>query len=266
MRILDELEYFYKVYILGTINKLLVKNFGSKYPWVKQPVDSRDYILTLPTVALPSTVDLRNKMPSVYDQGDLGSCTANAIGAAFEYLEAVKTMPSRLFIYYNERSLEGTVSTDAGAIIRDGIKVVVKNGVCPESLWPYNVAQFAVKPPQKCYDQAIKHVVVKYYSVQQNLTALKTALASNLPIVFGVSVYESFEQVTDGNIPMPKPSEKCLGGHAILICGYCDKTQRFIFRNSWGTSWGQAGYGTLPYAYVTNPNLASDFWVIQSET
>ena len=110
--------------------------------------------------SLPTKVDLRSKMPRVYDQGHLGSCTANAIGAAFEF-DLMKQrqkdfMPSRLFIYYNERAIEGTVDSDSGAMIRDGIKSTAKLGVCTEDTWPYDLARFTEKPPAKAYTEAYK--------------------------------------------------------------------------------------------------------------
>jgi C1A family cysteine protease len=221
-------------------------------------------------VRLPATVDLSKlaAMPQVYDQGDLGSCTANAIAAAYEYEACKQSLtdftPSRLAIYYDERYLEHTVASDAGAEIRDGMKVVAKNGVAKEALWPYVISKFAKKPPQAYYTAARAHLTTSYESVEQSETAIKSQLASGYPVVFGISVYESFESATvarTGTVPMPKANEKMLGGHAILIVGYTSSV--FRFRNSWGTSWGKSGYATLPKAYVLNPQLASDFWTIR---
>jgi C1A family cysteine protease len=206
----------------------------------------------------------------VYDQGQLGSCTANAIGAAFEF-ELVKQslpdfMPSRLFIYYNERAMEGSVSTDSGAQIRDGIKSVAKQGVCPEPMWPYVIAKFRTKPPKPCYVEALKHRVSLYQRLVPTLNQLKGCLASGYPFVFGFTVYDSFESpavAKSGHAPMPAPAEAVIGGHAVMAVGFDDSKQWFIVRNSWGTTWGMKGYFTLPYAYVTDPNLADDFWTIR---
>ena len=134
----------------GGLSVRQVKRFG----WVPDIPDARDFMFSAPEtvlLALPKRVNLTSKMPAVYDQGQLGSCTANAIGAAFEYEQLQQKqkdfMPSRLFIYYNERAIEGTVDSDSGAMIRDGIKSVAKLGVCPEDVWPYDVARFMEKPP-----------------------------------------------------------------------------------------------------------------------
>jgi C1A family cysteine protease len=220
-------------------------------------------------VALPKKVNLTSKMPPVYDQGQLGSCTANAIGAAFEYEQLKQKqkdfMPSRLFIYYNERAIEGTVDSDSGAMIRDGIKSVAKLGVCPEDTWPYDIAHFTEKPPKKAYTEATKHQVLVYRRVIANLHQMQGCLASGYPFVFGFTVYESFmtpEVAATGEVPLPPRSEQVLGGHAVLAVGYDDATQRFIVRNSWGKGWGNKGYCTMPYGYLTDPSLARDFWAV----
>jgi len=206
----------------------------------------------------------------VYDQGQLGSCTANAIAAALEFDQTKEKqqvfMPSRLFIYYNERDMEGTVNEDSGAQIRDGIKSVAQQGDCPETLWPYDITKFAVKPPAQCYQQALKFKALQYQRLSQILNQLKGCLASGYPFVFGFTVYSSFEskQVAQtGHAPMPSPSEASVGGHAVMAVGYDDSQNWFIVRNSWGIGWGMQGYFTLPYAYLLERNLANDFWTIR---
>src|SRR5581483_6823476 len=196
--------------------------------------------------------------------------TANAIAAAIEFDRLKQRlddfMPSRLFIYYNERDMEGTVASDAGAMIRDGIKVVNQFGACMESEWPYDINQFTVKPPQAAYDSAMQHKALAYLSIPQNLFQLKGCLAAGFPFVFGFTVYESFESeqmAQTGIMTMPKPNEQSLGGHAVLAVGYDDNTQMFIVRNSWGADWGQGGYFMMPYTYMTSPDLADDFWTIR---
>jgi C1A family cysteine protease len=222
-------------------------------------------------------------MPPVYDQGQLGSCTANAIGAAFEFQQRKEQladfMPSRLFIYYNERKIEGTVDQDSGAMIRDGIKTVAKQGVCPETEWPYEAipadanghfppgSREATKPTDACYQDALKNRVTTYQRVITTLDQLRGCLAAGYPFVFGFTVYESFESqqvASSGEAPMPKAGEKQLGGHAVLAVGYDEDQQRFIVRNSWGPGWGMKGYFTLPYPYLLQDTLSSDFWTIRS--
>lgn len=217
-------------------------------------------------------VDLRPFCPPIYDQGELGSCTANAIAAAYQFDEMKEKeknifIPSRLFIYYGEREMEGTINEDSGAQIRDGITFINKVGVCPESIWPYNISKFATKPPQICYTTCKNHKCSSYKRIVQNLSQLKQCLINGYPFVFGISVYESFEsqQVTQtGNVPMPRSDEQLLGGHAVMCVGFDDDKHVFIVRNSWGPNWGDKGYFYLPYNYVTNSNLSSDFWTILS--
>jgi C1A family cysteine protease len=221
--------------------------------------------------ALPPSVDLRSACPPIVDQGELGSCTANAIAGALEFDQMKQKLvdvfpPSRLFIYYNERVIEGTVNEDSGAMIRDGIKTVSKEGAPHEPLWPYDISKFKVKPSAAAYKDGAKHPAILYQRLNQTVDQLKGCLASGFPFVFGFSVYESFEtQVVakTGKVPMPKPKEKQLGGHAVLAVGYDDAQRRFIVRNSWGVGWGLKGYFTIPYDYLTNANLADDFWTIK---
>ncbi len=248
-----------------------IKRFG----WRKDSPDHRDCVFRVATpVSLPPSCDLRGKfMPPVYDQKDLGSCTANAIAAAVDFERAKQGLPfitpSRLFIYFNERVIEGTVSQDIGAQIRDGIKSVASQGVCPESEWPYDESQFAVKPPDKCFADAVKFEALQYSSVAQAEYDLKHCLAIDCrPVVLGISVFpeiESDEVAASGVLPDPAPTDAPIGGHAILCVGYNDATKRFLCRNSWGADWGQGGYFTIPYDYLLNQGLASDFWVISAE-
>ena len=244
-----------------------------RYGWTPDLPDHRDHMYAAPTAVLkklPTQVDLSKQCPAVYDQGELGSCTANAIAAAIEFDRMKQHLPdfvpSRLFIYYNERVMEGTVDSDSGAQIRDGIKSVSKQGACPEKEWPYDISKFTVKPPAQSYKDAHKDRAVSYTRLSHNLNQMKGCLASGYPFVFGFTVYESFESQTvaqTGHAPMPQHNEQVLGGHAVLAVGYDDSHQWFLVRNSWGTQWGMHGYFTLPYAYLIDPNLADDYWTIR---
>lgn len=242
-----------------------------KYGWRPDLPDHRDNVFAISApIELPPSIDLSPFMPPVYDQGSLASCTANAIASAFDkrhFQEQSQFLfPSRLFIYYNEREMEGTIPYDAGARIRDGVKSVAKQGACSEALWDYNPSNFAYKPPPDCYEEALLHRTLMYASVPQTLTSLKTALASGHPIVFGFTVYESFESHlvrTTGSVELPKSSESALGGHAVVAVGYDDDSARFKCLNSWGADWGVNGFFTMPYSYLLDQNLSADFWVLK---
>jgi C1A family cysteine protease len=240
--------------------------------WRRQLPDHRDILLTLTydPATLPGLVSLISLCPPVYDQGQLGSCSANAWCADVEF-ETIKqgkptVMPSRLFVYYNERLLEGTVKYDAGAYLRDGIKTLIKQGVCPETEWPYNIKKFKSKPTKKCYKDALKEQAIKYMALVNTPDQLKGCLASGYPFVFGFTVYSSFmsdEVAATGMMPMPQPDDSVEGGHAVMCVGYDEAKQVYIVRNSWGTAWGDQGYFYMPYDYMHNQNLCADFWTIR---
>jgi C1A family cysteine protease len=225
----------------------------------------------------PPLVDLRHSghIPVIEDQGQLGSCTAFGTLAAFNYLNHLEfgefTEPSHLFQYYNARLLEGTTSEDSGATIRDAVKAAVKFGEVPEATLPYNVAHYRSKPAQALYDNAQKHKVTQYLRVENDsrhggLTHLTTCLAAGHPVIFGATLYESFENPgPDANavIHMPPPGEGVLGGHCQLIVGYDMHRRLFLVRNSWGTGWADNGYEWMPFDYLLNTDLATDFWTLR---
>jgi len=215
--------------------------------------------------SLPNIIDLRNKFPPVYNQGNLGSCTANAFCGIIQYLQP-NLQGSRLFLYYNERKLDNNIPDDSGATLSDGIICLLKYGICQESEWPYIVNKFAIKPPNKCYINALNHQALIVNSIEETLGSMKSSLANGKPFVVGIAVYTSFESnsvTVTGIVPMPNTStETLLGGHAIICVGYNNSTKQWIMRNSWGKLWGDKGYFYLPYAYLLDPNLASDMWTI----
>jgi C1A family cysteine protease len=183
---------------------------------------------------------------------------------------------SRLFEYYATRKIERTVSEDSGASIRDTIKAAAKYGVVSESLWPYNIAKFAVNPPDSVWNEAIGHKVTSYHSIADGDGAtFRSTLVSGYLIEFGFNVFDymlSSDMAKKGYLPLPADSESVQGGHAVCLVGYNDQyktpsgkiTKAYLIRNSWGTSWGLSGYYWMDAAYVENQSLSSDFWVVQS--
>jgi len=241
--------------------------------WIPDRPDNRDFMLSMTAAVglpIPNQVDWSSKLSACYDQGRLGSCTANAIAGGIEFVQQAEgeqfVMPSRLFIYYNERAMEGTVPQDAGAQIRDGIKSVVRLGVCPEQEWPYS-EPFATQPSHQCYIDAKKNLITKYYRIPQVVTDMVHCLAEGYPFVFGVRLDPAgFINAPHGDVPTPSPYAYLPDGHAILAVGYDLARQRFKFRNSWGTAWGDGtGHGTIGFDYLSNPSLGSDYWTLRRD-
>ena len=246
-----------------------------KFGWIRSKVpNARRFHLTMePLKTPPVKVDLRPDMPPVYDQGQLGSCVDNATAGACEYnwikeKKANAFVPSRLFLYYNARVLEGTVSEDSGSTIHDGIRAIAEHGFVPETKWPYDISQFTVKPPASLYAAAKKEIISDYGFIDENPHALKMVLAAGHPVIIGFSVYESFQTrqvATTGIMPVPdKGHEQLLGGHGVLVVGYNDAHKWFIVRNSWSDKWGDHGYFYMPYAVIEDQELSSDFGVIRT--
>jgi C1A family cysteine protease len=252
------------------MNLVLPRN--PKYGWIPDLPDQRDFSYTLYSGAVPTlrgAVDLRANCTPVENQGQLGSCTACALVGSLEFvkLHSIKRIVnfSKLFLYYNERAITHSQASDSGASLRDGIKTLKKQGDCKEALWPYVLSKFRLKPTQVCYTDGLKYQIKSYYRLH-DLNEMKHTLASGYPFVFGFAVYESFESVkttTTGIVSIPGPDERVVGGHAVCAVGYDDKKKWFVVRNSWGSRWGDHGYFYMPYTYLTNPSLATDFWTIR---
>lgn len=297
----------------------ITPSISYKFGWLPDVPDQRDIpfraVFRVPAQA-PAKIDLRENCSAVEQQGNLGSCTAQALVGALEFLELRKdgraacaaptsenrklvrhrlgdggskiaTSPrngvsgrlapgadvensfrdlSRLFVYYNEREAMGAIMEDSGAMLRTGIKVLKKLGVCREENWPYKISRFKEKPPDNCYREAENHQVTAYQRLH-TLAEMKACLAMGLPFVFGFAVYEHVmsEQVRkSGIIRRPRRNERMIGGHAVMAVGYDDAKKNLLFRNSWGSEWGKSGYGSLPYDYPESRELSDDFWCIQA--
>lgn len=248
-----------------------VTSKGKYMGWVSDQPDFRDYEFAAKRTPLPKTIrlDLEPAMPSVYDQLKLGSCVSNSVSGSVEFdlrkQGLADFMPSRLFLYYNGRVMEGTPNQDSGLMVRDGIKVTVKQGLPPESMWPYNIDQFTQPPPGAVYAEALKTLTTSYARVARR--SLRAALVAGHMIPFGFSVYSSFETVgKNGIVSMPTEGEQYLGGHSPAICGYDTINGELYYRvrNSWGPKWADKGYCWFPEEYIMNTKLSSDFWVIKT--
>ncbi len=232
---------------------------------------------------LPASIDLRQFCSPVEDQGRLGSCTANAGVGMLEYFErkafGTHNDASRLFLYKVTRNLLGWTG-DTGAFLRSTMAAMVLFGVPPETYWPYNIDNYDQEPTAFLYAFAQSFQSISYYRLdaagttpESLLVRIKTNLAACLPAVFGFTVYTSISQADKtGKIPFPIKGESVAGGHAILAVGYDDNmkikntnpggeemTGALLIRNSWGSGWGDGGYGWLPYEYILRA-LAVDWW------
>lgn len=239
------------------------------YNLKRQKDDGRDKSLSdildvHEAVKLPVSIDLRPKNPPIFDQGNLGSCSANAGIRARMMLTNESQLLSRLYQYYQERVIENCVGTDSGAQMRDIGKALFNCGVCLESDFPYDITKFTKKPTPLNDTNALKYKIGSYNSVS-DVNGIKQVLAlKQQPVMIGMDVYPSFESADvakTGIVPLPKKSEKILGGHAVTIVGYDDTRKWFVVANSWGTNWGDKGYFYLPYTYFTK-GFAYDFWIL----
>lgn len=216
---------------------------------------------------VPQQVDLRQYCSPVEDQGQLGSCTANAIVGMLEWLEnknrdTQNVHLSRLFVYYNERFVEGQVNQDAGAFIHDGINSLSVNGICEEQSWPYVESMYATKPSPAAYTEALTRRYHTYHQLSSQ--DLIGCLAEGYPFVFGVPVQESTfcsEVLPGAMVPMITGYESDLGGHAMCCVGYDMTKNVFIVRNSWGPNWGDNGYCYFPIDYLEK--FGDDFWTVR---
>lgn len=259
----------------------------SRYGWIPQQPDHRDRLFHLEERVyrghqLPRTVDLWPNVPAIWDQGQLGSCTAHGSLRAW-ITEAIRqgvSLPSapadgaalsRLMQYYDTRQVEGTVGSDSGGQVRDAIRVLATDGCAPESMWPYDIGRFTDQPPASCYTAAERYMSTVYQSVLVGGPGapMRTALAEGLAIVFGFSVPQSFE---DGSwdpaseiLPVPGPGEGFIGGHCVAITGYDFSSRHayFVCDNSWSSAWGDGGRFRMAADWFSS-GLATDLWVVKA--
>lgn len=243
-----------------------------QYKLKPDPVDLRDHIFKTASIVhpveFPPEIDLRPQMSPIVDQGELGSCTANAIVCGLrEFMELKAGNPlahlSRLYLYWHERDVEGDINEDGGAILRDGMNILATMGVCPEADFPYDVTKFTKKPSDQAEKDATPFKIASFHRIY-DLNGLKACLVEGYPAVIGMQVYESFESdavATNGMVPFPSFGEQCLGGHAVCVAGYktIGREEYLIVRNSWGSQWGDKGYCYIPSSFIAK-NIITDMW------
>lgn len=233
---------------------------------------------------LPQSIDLRLQDSMIFDQGQEGSCTANAACGMADFLEIKKGIAadpkqnvqeytsgkyqnsSRSFVYWNERNIDGDATVDNGSYLHTAAKVFTTIGACDAKEYPYKPEHLFGQPPPNCFSLAEAHKVEQALNIADGDTfSMQSNLAAGFPFMIGISVYSSFpeQEPNDGTVPIPNPwYDELLGGHAICVVGYT-ASQQFIFRNSWGTSWGVSGYGFIPFEYFEDTTLASDVWTFR---
>lgn len=238
--------------------------------WRPDTPDFRDFIYAAPLgQTLVPTVDLRPFAPPIVDQSVSNSCVGNSSASMVRFVRRKLGLPdfqpSRLFIYYFARRLQGWQDADEGATIRDAMKVLEADGVCDEADWPFDIDKVNDRPDQMDLHRALENRQLKYVRMRRgdDLYHLKHSLQLGIPFMLGISVYSSFfDTGDDGLVRMPRSTETLEGGHAMYVVGYDNNAGRFIVANSWG-DWGDKGYCYLPYAYLLNDDLSDDFWALQ---
>jgi C1A family cysteine protease len=242
----------------------------AKYGWRPSYPDPRNVPADTYGLATKSEVDPRDEMQAPYDQGQLGSCTANAYAAAVEYNDLIDGgsfgTPSRLAIYYGERLREGSVAEDSGAFGHDAFKDGREFGVGSEKLWPYEIDRFAEEPSREYLESRANYRIPGYKHPDPSIDIFKAVLSNRQTIAFGFTVYdafESYEVAETGIVPMPTRGEQILGGHEVLIVGYLSAhPDHALVRNSWGTDWGMEGYFLMPWSYVVDRHYSADWRTI----
>lgn len=259
-------------------NKVIPKRIYNWKKSSKRPIEMQYLQLNRTTNSKFIDLSQTKQFPAIYDQQTLGSCTANALCCAYAFdslnghtsdSKIVPYEPSRLYLYYKEREKEHDIPDDNGAVISDGIDVLQNKGVCSESKWPYDISKFADKPTDECDKEALEHKLLLSKAVKQTQQDIESCINAGFPIVFGFVVYQDIENLSSSNgyiLPMPKDGEQPLGGHAVVIVGYDSDKKLFKIRNSWGSTWGDNGHFYIPYDYILNQDLASDFWLLTQIT
>lgn len=264
-------------------NTDVLRNWGY-FPDLGDRRDRKFGLVNKESIQIPTRISLRNKMPPIWDQGELGACVAFASIAAYIFAHQGTQMMSALDLYWKARFLENAVDEDSGCMIRDAVKALQKWGVCTEKTWPYLIRKFRIDPPKVADQEALKYRITSYERVQ-SLQDCMNCLARGYPFILGFSVYGSFlsEQTEKTGIAlMPQDEDPMLGGHCVLATGMDqdfhnnpvfkrsglskDQVPKFMFecRNTWTAKWGDGGYFYIPAEYVNDTDLTSDMWMIKA--
>ncbi|MGE5708080.1 MAG: C1 family peptidase [Bacteroidota bacterium] len=249
------------------------RTFSFNLERAKAQEAARPFTVRTTRAALPAMVDLRSTCSPVGDQGDIGSCTAWSMARGLREFMMNKnhdtyTQLSPLYFYYKERVIENTINEDSGATMTDGMTVLTDTGCAPEKDWPYITSKFTVKPSAQADTNAPQFKIKKAIPINgqtpdATLIQIKEQIAKGNAVVFGFEVFKSFMGqgvARTGIMPMPKPGEQSVGGHAVMVVGYDDAKKMLIMRNSWGTGWGDKGYFYMPYA---NMSHCEDIWTAE---
>ena len=234
------------------------------YNWIRDSLDNRDIIKSYSEKSGETHIDLRKHCPGIYNSR-LNDSVTSSLAAMYEYYKILDDrnfidIPSRLFMYYNERQLLNTIPQDSGSQIRIGLRAMNKFGVSMEKFWRYDIDNLSIKPPDKCYINA-NHSIY-YFRLNQDLNTLKQSLIKKLPFVFGCCVYRDYllSKLNGGLLLLPDKKEEVEDYISFMCVGFDDKKKHFIIRNNQGLLWGDKGYGYIPYFYILNKNLCTDFW------
>lgn len=249
--------------------QLISSEGRQSYEWVMQHEKEKSIKLKHTHIPLPEKTDFSQDLSFIHTQGDLGSCTAQTVTLSLEYYFKKIGIPielSPLYVYFNEREIGGTVEEDCGASLSDAIQAIQQYKACQERSWTYsdNKIKFKKKPPEEAYQEAFsifEKYRIDHSNIPNKVKILKQILIQGIPIVCGINVFPSFEYEEvekTGIVAMPGPVEYPIGAHAITLVGYNDTTQQFKFANSWGATWGDKGFGYLPYNYISNENPEND--------
>ena len=242
-----------------------------KLNYIPSPPDQRDFKVKFSNIVkAPTIVDLSENCTPPKNQGAMGSCTAFSTVANMEFNEKkyntnrANSIFSERFTYYATRvNVLGWTTADSGAYVRSAIQSVVKYGTCLATSLPYT-NDFSTAPSTANYTEARKYQAIKYarFTEKTNINDIKANLSAGFPTITGFTCFSNIWNAQKGVIPLP--NKQVIGGHAVILVGYDDQKQLFKFKNSWGSTWGDGGYGYLPYAYYTQGYM-TDIWSIYTQ-